>query len=220
MYVKFDLFQFVSPCSLLCLSLYVSVLAAFLRSVKPWPPVRKSPYGPTAGLFSLSLPLSACVCVCVHVLSFISVSSLSAAIGLAVSAPVCSFALGPAAGVWVSLDQVQHIHTHTHTCSHLVQSIQHPSNPIPDPSSSHAASLNSTALSANLFHSPSQHRPGASGDQRSHPPPLTAALCQATCLARAGWGVARRLDNNFSRWNEVRSRLGTLTREECPGLIL
>lgn len=99
MYVKFDLFQFVSPCSLLCLSLYVSVLAAFLRSVKPWPPVRKSPYGPTAGLFSLSLPLSACVCVCVHVLSFISVSSLSAAIGLAVSAPVCSFALGPAAGV-------------------------------------------------------------------------------------------------------------------------
>lgn len=34
-----------------------------------------------------------------HVLSFISVSSLSAAIGLAVAAPVSSFALGTAAGV-------------------------------------------------------------------------------------------------------------------------
>lgn len=66
--------------------------------------------------FSLSLFLLVCVCVCkcahMHVLSFISVSSLSEAIGLAVTSPVCSFALGPAAGVWVSLDRVHHIHTH------------------------------------------------------------------------------------------------------------
>lgn len=35
-------------------------------------------------------------------------------------------------------------------------SIQHPSHPIPDPSSAHAASPNSTELSGGLFHSPSQ----------------------------------------------------------------
>ncbi|KAM7367131.1 hypothetical protein PAMP_015055 [Pampus punctatissimus] len=64
-----------------------------------------------------------------------------------------------------------------------------------------------TALSASLFPSPSQHRPGASRDHCSHPPPLTAALCQATCLARAGRGAARQLDNNFSQWNERGNQL-------------
>lgn len=51
--------------------------------------------------FSLALSASVCVCKCahMHVLSFISVSSLSEAIGLAVTSPVCSFALEPAAGV-------------------------------------------------------------------------------------------------------------------------
>lgn len=38
-------------------------LAEFLHPVKPWPPLPESPYGPTAGLFSLSLCISAYVCV-------------------------------------------------------------------------------------------------------------------------------------------------------------
>lgn len=94
-----------------------------------------------------------------------------------------------------------------HTLTHSL-SIQLPANPIPDPSASHAASLNSVAVSARLFPSPSQHRPRASRDQHSHPPPLTAALCQATCLARVEQGVARRLDNSFCQWSGVRIRLG------------
>lgn len=60
----------------------------------------------------------------------------------------------------------------------------------------------------------------ASWDQRSHPPPLTAALCQTACLARGGWGVARQLDNNFSQWNRVSSSLGTLTRVESLGPLV
>lgn len=76
------------------------------------------------------------------------------------------------------------------------------------------------ALSASLLRSPSQQWPRASREQHSHPPLLTAALCQATCLARVGRGVARRLDNNFCQWNGVRIRLGTQTREVCPGLVL
>lgn len=95
MYAQFHLFLFS-----LCLSFMSVFLAAFLRSVKPWPPVWNSPYGPTAGIYSLSF----CLVLVgkgahMHVLSFISVSSLSAAIGLAVAAPVSSFALGTAAGV-------------------------------------------------------------------------------------------------------------------------
>lgn len=72
-------------------------LAAFLQSVKPWPPVRELPYGPTAGFFLPFAHFSVCVHMRIH--SFISVSSLSAAIGLAAAAPVSSFALGPAAAV-------------------------------------------------------------------------------------------------------------------------
>lgn len=49
--------------------------------------------------FSLDRSVFLLMCVCTRVLSFIGVSSLSAAIGLATSAPVCSFALGPAAAV-------------------------------------------------------------------------------------------------------------------------
>lgn len=56
---------------------------------------------------------------------------------------------------------------------------------IPSPSS-HDTSLNSAELSASLFHSPSQRWPLASRTQHIHPPPLTAALCQAACLARVG----------------------------------
>lgn len=57
------------PSVFLFMSLF---LAAFLHSVKPWPTVRESPYGPTAGLFSLSLSLFLLVCVfcvCAHVCS-------------------------------------------------------------------------------------------------------------------------------------------------------
>lgn len=53
---------YLSLYSLPSVFLFMSLfLAAFLHSVKPWPTVRESPYGPTAGPFSLSLSISACV---------------------------------------------------------------------------------------------------------------------------------------------------------------
>lgn len=72
-YAQFHLFLFISILS--CLSLYVLFLAACLHSVKPWPPARESPYGPTAGLFSffLSFCLCLCVCVCTCMFSLLSV---------------------------------------------------------------------------------------------------------------------------------------------------
>lgn len=85
----FHLFQVPSIQSSLSFSLCICFLAEFLHSVKPWPPIQDSPYGPTAGLspFFLSLSpfptLSAFIheCMCVHVCtlmfpSFISVSLL------------------------------------------------------------------------------------------------------------------------------------------------
>lgn len=100
-------------------SLYVSVFGQIFTFSKTLAPCsRINIWSNSRAFLSLSLSFCLCVCVCMRahmrVLSFINVSSLSAAIGLAMSAPVCSFALGPAAGVWVSLDQVQHTYTHSH----------------------------------------------------------------------------------------------------------
>lgn len=169
---------------------------------------------------ALSLSLTLCLFFCLHVCTrvlyqcFLIVSSPSAWLCLPLSVDL----------LWdqllvfrVRLDQFQQTHTLTHK---QTLPIQHPSHPFTDPSSSHAASQNSMALSASLLRSPSQQWPRASREQHSHPPLLTAALCQATCLARVGRGVARRLDNNFCQWNGVRIRLGTQTREVCPGLVL
>lgn len=108
--------------------------------------------------------ICACMCVCegagLH-LCYLVVTALS------VSAPSVALLWDQ----WPVFEWARPPDTHT-------LSIQRLSNPIPDPSSTHAASLNSTDLSGSLFHSPSQHWPRASWDQHRHPPPLTAALCQ------------------------------------------
>lgn len=172
----------------------------FLYSVTCQSNVWGSPYGPTASPY-----LCLCVCVCVHWGGCCTCVTITLSL-FSLSLPICGFALGPMADVWVS-STARHSH------------LAYPA-PIPDPSSTHAASLNSTDLSGSLFHSPSQHWPRASWDQHRHPPPLTAALCQAAGLASAGWGLARQLDNNFSQWNRVRSSLGTLTRLESSGPVV
>lgn len=95
----------VSPVSFFLFSLSLCVLfmslflASLLYSVKPWPLVRESPYGPTAGPFSLSHSLPLFLLACVHTCPLSVFPHCQQPIGLAVPAPLCRFALGPAAGV-------------------------------------------------------------------------------------------------------------------------
>lgn len=184
-------------------------MGTFLDSMKPWPLVQKLTYGPTAGLFFFFLILGLSACMCAFVLTcflvLLSVFPHCQQLSVFLHLLVCSFASGPAAGVWVNLDQIQHACMPCPSNIHLILSLT--------PSFSHSLSLNSSALSG----STPQQWPGASRDQHGHTPLLTATLCLAACLAGIVQGVAKQLDNNFCQWIGERIRM---TRREHPGLVL
>lgn len=163
--------------------------------------IQRSPYGHTTGFFSVWFFVCIFYVPCVF--------SSSASIGLASSAPFWSFLLGAAAGLCLNLDQIQP--------AHLPLSIQHTFNPVSDPLLFPRALLKQHGIVSQPVSQhitvPTKSFQGPHGQ----PPLLTATLCLAGYLARAGHGVARQLDNNFCQWTGQRIRL---TRLLCPGLVL
>lgn len=184
MYIQSELFQsciLTYLCLLLyslpCLSLYVSVFGFIFTLSKALAPCLRITVWFNSRPF-LSLASSSRVCV-------VGVRSVLYQRFLIVSSHRSGCVCPPSVALlWDQLLVFErartkfssHSHAQTRTLVPRPSSIHR----IPDPSSSHAGSLSSTPLSARLFPSPSQPRPGASRDQCSQPPPLTAALCWAT----------------------------------------
>lgn len=167
----------------------------------------------------LSLSLSAVYskCVCLPFVSFNSVFSLSEAIGTTVMASLCGFCFRITA--WCLNDPGSSAHTHTY----LVHPAFIETHPWPFVLSRCLSEQHGpVSLFPYPITTPTQSFRGLHSTV-SPTPPLTLLIgiyCQATCLARAGWGVAKRLNNNFRQWNGMKSKLGTLSREKCPGLVL
>lgn len=182
------------------------VFGAVFTFSKTLAPVGESPYGPTAGPFSLTPSFSACVCVivcahacCVLYQCFLIVSSHRSG---CVHPRACSSVWGPAAGVWVRLDLVQH----THMLTPCPPSI----HPVPSltPSSSPGASLNTQPRQPASFAAHHSADPGASGGPAQSPTPR--------------WQQPSARQHAWQERAEVRpdSQITTLVRRNCARIRL